>query len=537
MSTKRTSIGTIARRLCPCTILLAFATVASFAETINVSGGGTLTFTLKTVEYECQIGPPSSAHRTPPANEEPYYISTFSGFSYTLSGVTTPLAGELQQTIGPGANGTICPAKSYPSQTWYIAPGFPFSSQNIVTFATSSTFVGEGSANLSHATPGLLYPAYQVDSIIYDTPGNYSTNGFQNTETDGTTVTVGNSFTSSTTTTYSVTFGFLFGSSTLSWDYGNSTTNGNATAVTATVSEGSGVLSASNHGSPNTLNHNQDLFIIWLNPAVVAYQTGVNSLGYAEGTQLQTAGDPDPGQSEVQDQVEVVAQVMMANAQGATAVPAAILNHQIVDIDGGTESLPGLAAICANLKVSEYNSNTCTLADQCGCVPSDFAPILAQDPLLNYSATEDPLNADTSGATACENPTSADSCRYVPMNTPELLSGPDCQGCIQPENPFQECDSNQTAKTLSQSDSFTEGFSWEQKWTLYPTTSGIGLKQSNQWTWTNSESVGKINSNAHCMSVNLSSSTVGCNEDVTIYEDTVYHTFVFQQPSGNNSCP
>jgi hypothetical protein len=38
------------------------------------------------------------------------------------------------------------------------------------------------------------------------------------------------------------------------------------------------------------------------------------------------------------------------------------------------------------------------------------------------------------------------------------------------------------------------------------------------------------------MSVTLKSSTVACDEEVSIYEDTEYHTLVFQVPANVTGC-
>lgn len=309
-------------------------------------------------------------------------------------------------------------------------------------------------------------------------------------------------------------------------------------APTFTLRARTQTFSDSNHNSKNTIDHTQDLFVIWINPAVVVFQTGPNAVGYALGTQLQTAGDPNPGQPEAyQDQVRVTAQAMMKNSQGVTTVPVGTL-EPVKMIDG--ETLPGLAVICAN---PSFYPNSCTLANQCGCVPSDFAPILAQDPLLNYSATESPLNADTSGATVCSKPTASASCRYVPVSTApdsgvqevDLLQGPDDAGGIIPITTFTQSDSSQTTQTLTEGDSYTVGFSEEVSFSF--SGSGISLRNADQWTWTNSESMGEINGYGRSMTVTLASSTVGCDEEIPIFEDTVYHTFVFTQPSGNSSCP
>lgn len=384
---------------------------------------------------------------------------------------------------------------------------------------------------------GILYPKFKIASIIYDTPGNHSNNGFTNTLTDGTTTSTGSNFGVGVTDTFSLTGGFLGTGSTLSWSYGNAATSGNTTAVTDTIADATGVLNATNTSAPNAVNHQQDLFIIWLNPAITFTQTGTTSATYSMGTQLQTTGDPSPGKPEIQDQVEVFAQAMMANSSGVTTVPLQTLKPQVVD----SQTLPGLANICAKL-IAGYPTS-CTLANQCGCVPSDFTAVLNQDPLLNFTSTESPLNANTSSAALCTNPKSSASCRYVPIMVAngsstqevELLQGPDDVGGNNPINTFTQTDSTQTTQTYTQTYAYSVGYSWDVSWKILGT--GLDFKSATLFTWTNSESTGEINGSAHQMSVSLSSSTVGCSEYIPIFEDTTYHTFVFQGQVGDSSCP
>jgi len=371
---------------------------------------------------------------------------------------------------------------------------------------------------------GILYPKYKVLSIVYAAPGNESSDGYTNTLTDGTTTSVGSSFSAGDTITFSESFGFLGLGSTMSWSFGTAVTEGSSTAVTDTVSEATGVSNNSNSGASNAISHKNDLFILWLNPAIKLAQTGTTTAIYSEGTQLQTSGDPDPGQPEAVDSLEVYAGTMMANASGVTTVPAAILNAQTVSVTGetGSQTLPGLGSICAS---HPYYPNSCTLANQCGCVPSDFAGILATDPLLNFTNTESPLNANTSG-----NPD-----RFIEVTGAELLAGPENAGGNNPVNSFTETDSTQTAETWTYSLAYTVGYSWGVSWVVLGT--GPSLTSTSQFTWTNTDSVGKSNGSAHTEAVSLSSDTVGCYEDVSIFEDTVFHTFAFQQPTGNTSCP
>jgi hypothetical protein len=373
---------------------------------------------------------------------------------------------------------------------------------------------------------GILYPQYKVLSILYTAPGNASSDGYTNTLTDGTTTSVGNSFTAGDTFTFSETFGIpLIGvGSTMSWSFGTAVTTGSSSAVSETISEATGVSNSSNSGASNAINHQNDLFIIWLNPAILFQPASSTSATYSEGTQLQSSGDPDPGHPEAVDSVEVYAGTMMANANGVTTVPAAILNAQTVSVAGqvGAQILPGLGSICAN---HPYYPNSCTLANQCGCVPNDFAGILATDPLLKFTNTESPLNANTSS-----NPD-----RFVEITGAELLAGPEEAGGNNPVNSFTESDSTQTTETWTYSLAYTTGYSWSLSWIV--AGNGPSLTSATQFTWTNTDSVGESNGSAHTEAVSLSSHTVGCYEDISIFEDTVFHTFAFQQPTGSTSCP
>jgi hypothetical protein len=377
----------------------------------------------------------------------------------------------------------------------------------------------------------VAYPEYQVLSVIYAAPGNHSSNGYADTTTDGTTTSITQSFTSGSTSTFTTGFSFLGLGASASTSFGESQTTGNSSAFTETMADSTGWANAS-EGASNQINHLNDLFLIWVNPAIEIVSTASKTWLYSVGTQLQTTGDPSPGSPEVQDVVEVFASAMSANGSGATTVPLEALVPQVVD----GQTLPGLAVICAN---HSYYPHSCTQANQCGCVPSDFKTILAQDPLLSYSSTESPLNADTSGATACASPAASDKCRYVPVPTSpgsgvqetELLCGPQSQGGNACVNTFTQTDSDTTTQTLSESDTYSVGYSWGIS--LF----GSGMSSANQFTWTSSESTGKINGSSNSMTVTLSSSTLDCYQEIPIFEDTVYHTFVFQQPAGNSSCP
>lgn len=286
--------------------------------------------------------------------------------------------------------------------------------------ANGCNWTDYGSNPSEDLATNIFDPSYQVVSLLYAPPGNQSTEGFGDFTTNGTTTSVGSSFQNAKQISFSG--GVLYGETV---SIGYSTTTSNSSAYQTTLTNQSGMTEEANTKSaynPNGLNMPErqwDTFEVLLDPQITtASDDSNNVLGYA--MDLQPANEQ--GWHAYQDLVPAVAEDMLNGT-----VPAGTLNQQIFPNEGGSGNVyqPGFASICASLIASEYNNNSCTLGDQCGCQLSDFSGILGQDGLLGWNsatltanpvpAYTSPLTVDTSGVTACEQPTSSDSCRYVPV--------------------------------------------------------------------------------------------------------------------------
>jgi hypothetical protein len=413
-----------------------------------------------------------------------------------------------------------------------------------------------------------FFPTYHVVSLLYPPPGNQSWQSYATGATTGTSTTVGQTFGSSVELTASIggSGGGLSGSAGASWGF--TKTNGDSQTVSTTWTDATGY---ENNDSGNTgfnptgsnmIDHNWDMFLIWTNPEVIV--TGYS--GTPSSFTLTNAPIPNFSNSEAVV-IRVPAQYMEANASGASTVPVQTLEP----IEGGPSGeeyfMPGLASICANqtlyqeqlqydianpTKANGQNGGTqyCTLANQCGCTPADFSQILQMDLLLNYNpkthqpysttptgyaGNTDPRTLDKSGKTTCSEeviPQNSD-CRYVAV----------CENgaCSSPYAPIMQggspVDYTQTDANTAQ---FTTSASYGED-TSITNSAGFfffNFQIKNTWFWTDTESTTYTSTNFNQMQLNLATSLLTCTEPVSIYEDTLFHTFAFSVPDDwQTVCP
>jgi hypothetical protein len=403
-------------------------------------------------------------------------------------------------------------------------------------------------------------PLFKITSILYSPPGNQSTEGYTDTSTTGTTTTIGSSFTTGVEETFTTGIKDVLSAS-ASWGFTQGSTNTSAFTETWTdalsVATDDNSSATYNPAASNAINHNLDTFEIWLNPTVTILSQGTTPISYTANSL------PTPGVSALVADIIGVPAIDMepapagittlnpTGAAGVTTVPVSSLIPQAIPNDQGTGNayMPGLAAICQNRTLYQQQlanpaTLVCTQTNQCGCAPSDFSAILTNDTLLGYNpatltatpyaGTETPLDADGSGSSVCSAntiPTTSD-CRYVIVpispgsSTPQLVELNGAQSDM-----FQQSDSTASTVTTGTTSSTNVGISYSEGPLV------ASLKIADTWTWADSQSTGATAGQAHTMAVTLKTSTATCDEWVNVFEDTVYHTYLFQIPTGYTGCP
>jgi hypothetical protein len=261
---------------------------------------------------------------------------------------------------------------------------------------------------------------------------------------------------------------------------------------------------------------------------------------------------------------------------GITTVPLNLLEPIPIAQDNGVNAyLPGLGSICAkntlykeqlaaDLAAEAAGANTaaqyCTQGNQCGCTPADFAVILQTNPLLNYNSTTftaspyagtvSPLQLDSlpttsgpgSGPTACGLNSVAPNanCRYVVVPATGTNTAETATDAAVPTTELLEGGIQSPAVTLTDSTTTTKTIGGSDSYSLSINFGGGPLvatvKTTDTWTWTDMESTGTSSGTGNSMAVTLKSTTTGCEEEVSVYEDTVYHTFAFQVPTDVTGC-
>jgi hypothetical protein len=474
-------------------LILMLSGIATAQETYNrsisVVGGGTLT-------YVISVGAYVTCHPSPLTY---YQVTQYENFVYIDSnGVSHTMSGSIyyRALAGPGS-GTYesgCPiptgsgkGNDPESASLTSSDG----SGNSIYFNLPIGVQEQPNGTATATFSGSLNPQYYVLSVLYAPPGNSSSNGYTDTTSNGTSSTISKNFSVDSSTNI-VASGSIFGVGTsygVSFGFGGA--NGSSQSYQETYSLGSGTQIQS---VKNPVDHTQDQFYIWLNPLVTVSLVGTSTTAsYSMGTQ---GGEP-------MDVININAADLMNPPQ----IPIAVLLPQ-TPTPGVT--LPGLANICAHpLPVAQ-----CTQANACGCVASDFATILANDPLIGTSQTTQPNQVDSN--------------RYVYVNSAQL-EGPECSGCDPVKNTIAETDSTLNGTTESSSVNYSVGYSYSGSIgiSVFGTGGKLQITDTNKFTWTNSESYGSSNGSAHTATVTLGSSSVDCSESIDVYEDTVYHTFAF----------
>ncbi|HLI76613.1 MAG TPA: carboxypeptidase-like regulatory domain-containing protein, partial [Acidobacteriaceae bacterium] len=136
------------------------------------------------------------------------------------------------------------------------------------------------------------------------------------------------------------------------------------------------------------------------------------------------------------------------------------------------------------------------------------------------------------GQTTTTAPSSIAGTRYVYIDS-KYLEGPSSPGGSSVTYNFSESDSQ-----LS-----TTGTTTTQGYSVATTNGGnvdfgifkLSFSRTNTWTWSNTYGSARSDGTTHTANVTFGSSTYTCAAYVDIYEDTMFHTFAFRQPSSGCS--
>jgi len=451
-----------------------------------------------------------------------YTTSAYSGFEYTIGGVTTPLTGtaaSLEDNIRPqGASGSGCnlPASRYPAAT-LTGTGVT------LTFTPSGT---TGGSVGFPAVPGYVNLRYLVLGVSYAPPGNQSYVQYGDTNLLGTSTTFSSSVANNAGVKVAVasTLGASFTLPDIGGTLGVSDTTTNTFSASFTDEEdtsSSVAISSQSSWSVKVLgpsspyvgvDHDYDIVWVWLNPLLnfdaFTQSPSVTWTGYSYD-----ANDVP--------EMDIV------------GVYLGWLNGHLVP---SPSELTPLARTWASGQVWPVGTSPSLLNSTGTALDStDAAAIAATDPFSNPSYTI------TVPSTPVGNRTSSDGRFTLTGNQVFNYEQPPLGGQPVTEQYAMTTTTTQTQGKTSKY-TFQLGYAWENKFTATiqksswssDVTLSDSLTFTEQWSTLNTEQTG-VTATASitgppCV---VGSSTTACSPVYTgpaeyeAFQDNIYNTFVF----------
>jgi hypothetical protein len=379
------------------------------------------------------------------------------------------------------------------------------------------------------------FGTFNLISILFDAPGNKSSVGFTNSVTDGQNTSASQSFSTSDQEGLNFSIGgFSFGST-----YTITTTN---TSTSTTQSLIQNQQSATFSSTTDAIDHTKDALSVWLNPqiSVASLSVGDPTSGdlpvpfYLEGNWQYDPVSASPYADAPSSSMSIVT-VTVGQLQNPTTLLPGQLDSQT--LNGAV--VPGLLSMCVN-RIPE---NQCTLAQAqangCGCQASDFAPVIQLDPFFNPTIlTQTGGQTPTVSQVNAADPNNARFVQVLDSTGYPLVETLD--GAIPNTQTSTLTDTYNTSQTYSQTISNSVGVTlgFQNPAPGAKSSNSFNWKDSSSLTWSNTESVGTSRSAVHTQTLTLGTSTATCYENISVFEDTLYHTYVFQGDSNApNPCP
>jgi len=338
---------------------------------------------------------------------------------------------------------------------------------------------------------GAMFPKYQVLSVIYAPPsgagcnaqglsGNQSYVDYTNTTAVGTSTTFSNSFTQANE--FTQTASLLFLKSTLAYGYTQETDSTSSVSVNQATSISDKYPGSYPACSTIGLNHDNDIILLWVNPALDCMAEGPWSFNTAFGNAVECLeDDPNGAPGDPDDPLMDIEQI-----------PAGWLNGHY-----------------------PFNSDVLSILNKHGITSSDYSTILAADPWGNCAAS----------ITCAQNASLLSSSRFQLASDAGIIEFEPLGNTTQYSPSYSQTSAETEAGSNSYSVSYTLNATQGFKDILSAT-----LQQQNTLTLTNKWSTTTTGMVGHSVTVSVTgpspSSGYSGPTQFKVYQDNVYGTFV-----------